>query len=253
MRNCWCKLDAVFRQPEISCKDNRMNHATRTPAACLAVAAALLTTPALAQEAAFPSKAELQYVGPYGVPATMVFQRQGNQYRVDARISAPLYQMHFASAGIVNGNALQPTVYTDTRKNKRYAEARFGGGQVRYGKAGEPPQVAAVKGPTMDLFTLGWQLAMNGGTLPKGLSITNGKKLYPVSGMSRVGSGTYRLGGGAIPINRYRVQRGDDTVEYAFAPDFHNIPAQIIYRDDGKSYTLKLKSIKINGKPVQPK
>ena len=219
----------------------------------LAVAAVAAAAPATAQDAAFPTSAELQYVGPYGVPATMVFKRNGNQYSVDARISAPLYQMHFASSGTVNGQVLQPAVYTDTRKNKRYAEARFSGGQVHYGKAGDAPQVVAVKGPTMDLFTLGWQLAMNGGTLPKGLSITNGKKLYPVSGMSKVGSGTYRISGGTIPINRYRVQRGDDTVEYAFAPDFHNIPAQITYRDDGKSYTLKLKSIKINGKTVQPK
>lgn len=217
-----------------------------------ALAAAVAAVPAAAEDAAFPASAELQYVGPYGVPATMVFKRNGNQYSVDARISAPLYQMHFASSGTVNGNVLQPAVYTDTRKNKRYAEARFGGGQVRYGKAGEPVQVAAVKGPTMDLFTLGWQLAMNGGTLPKGLSITNGKKLYPVGGMSKAGSGSYRIGGGTTPINRYRVARGDDTVEYAFAPEFHNIPAQITYRDDGKSYTLKLKSIKINGKAVQP-
>jgi len=31
-----------------------------------------------------------------------------------------------------------------------------------------------------------------------------------------------------------------------------NIPAQISYTDDGKTYDLKLTSVSINGKPVKP-
>ena len=207
----------------------------------------------LVQAADFPNSAELQYVGPYGVPATMTFNRSGNNYRVVASINVPMYQMRFQSSGSVSGNTLKPAVYTDTRKGKTYAQARFSGTNVTYGKVGEAAQTSALKGPTFDLFTLAWQLAMNEGQLPAGLHITNGKKLYPVSGIRKVGSAKYRVSGGDTTINRYRVQRGGDTIDYAFAPEFHNIPAQITYVDDGKTYTLKLKSIKINGKAVQPK
>ena len=60
------------------------------------------------------------------------------------------------------------------------------------------------------------------------------------------------MAGGNTQVNRYRVRRGDDTVTYAFAPAFGNIPAQISYSDDGKTYDLKLTSVKINGQTVKP-
>lgn len=218
-----------------------------------AVPAALLLAALPVRANAFPDSAELHYVGPYSVPATMTFKRSGGSYTVVARINAPLYQMRFQSSGRVQGKHLLPLSYSDTRKGKTYAQASFNGQTVSYGRAGQPPQSATVKGPTFDLFTLAWELAMNDGRLPAGLHITNGKKLYPVSGIRQVGSGLYRVSGGDTPVNRYRVQRGNDSVEYAFAPELHNIPAQITYVDDGKTHTLKLKSIKINGKAVQPK
>ena len=135
--------------------------------------AVLLAAP-LAQAADFPTSAELQYVGPYGVPATMTFNRSGSTYKVVASINVPMYQMRFESSGSINGNTLQPAVYTDTRKGKPYAQARFSGNSVRYGKAGDAAQTAAVNGPTFDLFTLAWQLAMNEGKLPAGLSLAAG-------------------------------------------------------------------------------
>lgn len=39
---------------------------------------------------------------------------------------------------------------------------------------------------------------------------------------------------------------------YFFAPSLNNIPAQIGYTDDGKTYTLKLKSVQINGRAAKP-
>ena len=84
------------------------------------------------------------------------------------------------------------------------------------------------------------------------MNITNGKKLYPVSGMTKVGSENYKIGGGTTTVNKYRVKRGDDTVTYSFAPAFNNIPAEINYTDDGKTYDLKLPSVTINGKAVKP-
>ncbi len=213
------------------------------------IGAAAAMAPAFAAE--LPQSAELQYSGSYGIPAVMTFARNGSNYKVTSTIKVPLYNIRFESGGAISGSTLTPGYYRDVRGGKTYAEARFGGGKVSYGKPGEQKTEAA-SGPTLDLFTLAWQLAANDGKLPAGLKITNGKKLYNVGGMSRVGSGQYSIGGKNTPINKYRVQRGDSTVNYSFAPSLGNVPVQISYTDDGKTYDLKLKSIKINGKPVTP-
>lgn len=204
------------------------------------------------QSPSFPQKATLHYVGPYGVPAVMTFERNGNRYRVVADINAPLYKMRFTSQGSINGTRLSPASYSDIRRGKPYAAAQFdyAARTVSYGKTGET-RSEAMQGPAMDLFTLSWQLALNGGRLPAGLQITNGKRIYPVSGMTRLAPEHYNFNGGSITVNRFRVQRGGDTVEYAFAPDLSNIPARIKYSDDGKVYELKLRSAEIDGVPVQ--
>ncbi|MDO5640283.1 MAG: DUF3108 domain-containing protein [Neisseria sp.] len=212
-------------------------------------AAAALAAPVFAAE--LPQSAELQYSGSYGIPATMTFTRSGNSYKIVSNIKVPLYRIRFESGGTISGNTLRPTYYKDIRGGKTYAEATFKGGNVSYGKVGEQ-KTEAVSGPTMDLFTLAWQLAANDAKLPGGLKITNGKKLYNVGGLSAIGSSQYKISGGNTPVNRYRVRRGDDTVTYAFAPAFGNIPAQISYSDDGKTYDLKLTSVKINGQTVKP-
>ena len=69
---------------------------------------------------------------------------------------------------------------------------------------------------------------------------------------NRLQPARYNINGASIAVNRFRVQRGDDTIEYSFAPDFANIPALIKYTDDGKTYELKLRSGKIDGTPLQP-
>lgn len=211
--------------------------------------ALLAAVPAYAAE--LPQSAELKYSGSYGIPATMTFNRNGNSYKIISHIKVPLYSIRFESGGTISGNRLIPSYYKDVRGGKTYAEAKFGGGKITYGKAGEQKTEAA-SGTTMDLFTLAWQLAANDAALPAGLKITNGKKIYPVGGLNKTGSGRYTIGGGTTEINKYRIRRGDSTVHYAFAPAFNNIPAQISYTDDGKTYDLKLTGVKINGQTVRP-
>ncbi|MDO5070217.1 DUF3108 domain-containing protein [Neisseria sp. Dent CA1/247] len=215
----------------------------------LSLLALAVSIPAAAAE--LPQSAELRYSGSYGIPATMTFNRNGNSYKIVSHIKVPLYNIRFESGGTISGNRLIPSYYKDVRGGKTYAEAKFGGGKVTYGKAGEQKTEAA-SGTTMDLFTLAWQLAANDASLPSGLRITNGKKIYRVGGLNKTGSGQYKISGGKTEINKYRIQRGDSTVHYAFAPAFNNVPAQITYTDDGKTYDLKLTSIKINGQPVKP-
>ena len=181
----------------------------------------LLTASVGVQAAELPQSAVLQYSGSYGIPATMTFTRSGSQYKIVSTIKVPLYNIRFES-----------------------------GGNITYGKAGDLK--TEKYGPAMDLFTLAWQLAANDVRLPSGLKITNGKKLYTVGSMNKIGSESYKLNGGTTPVSKYRVRRGDDTVTYSFASDIDNIPAQISYTDDGKTYNLKLTSVKINGKVVKP-
>ncbi|OSI17999.1 DUF3108 domain-containing protein [Neisseria dumasiana] len=217
----------------------------------LPLLALALAAPLSVSAAELPQSAELKYSGSYGIPATMTFNRNGNSYKIVSHIKVPLYNIRFESGGTISGNRLIPSYYKDVRGGKTYAEAKFGGGKVTYGKAGEQKTEAA-SGTTMDLFTLAWQLAANDASLPSGLRITNGKKIYRVGGLNKTGSGQYKISGGKTEINKYRIQRGDSTVNYAFAPAFNNIPAQITYTDDGKTYDLKLTSIKINGQAVKP-
>ncbi|UOO83224.1 DUF3108 domain-containing protein [Uruburuella testudinis] len=212
-------------------------------------AAALAAAPAFAAD--LPQSAELQYSGSYGIPATMTFTRSGNSYKIVSNIKVPLYRIRFESGGTISGNSLRPTYYKDIRGGKTYAEAKFSGGKVTYGRTGAQT-TENVSGPTMDLFTLAWQLAANDAKLPGGLKITNGKKLYNVGALQRIGSSQVSVAGGRTAVNQYRVRRGGDTVTYAFAPAFGNIPAQISYSDDGKNYDLKLTSVKINGQTVKP-
>ncbi|OSI33483.1 DUF3108 domain-containing protein [Neisseria dumasiana] len=217
----------------------------------LPLLALALAAPLSVSAAELPQSAELKYSGSYGIPATMTFNRNGNSYKIVSHIKVPLYNIRFESGGTISGNRLIPSYYKDVRGGKTYAEAKFGGGKVTYGKAGEQKTEAA-SGTTMDLFTLAWQLAANDASLPSGLRITNGKKIYRVGGLNKTGSGQYKISGGSTEVNKYRIQRGDSTVNYAFAPAFNNIPAQITYTDDGKTYDLKLTSIKINGQAVKP-
>lgn len=215
------------------------------------LAAAAIST-ASVSAAPLPQSAELHYTGNYGIPAVMTFTRNGSRYKVVSNIKVPLYSIRFESGGTVSGSRLIPSYYQDVRGGKPYAGAKFGGGKISYGKAGQQ-QTRAASGTTMDLFTLAWQLAVSDGRLPPGLNVTNGKKIYPVSGLTRTGSGSYKIAGSSTPVNKYRLRRGDSTVNYAFAPELGNIPVQISYTDEGKTYDLKLTKAKINGRAVHKK
>ncbi|UOP05284.1 DUF3108 domain-containing protein [Conchiformibius kuhniae] len=214
---------------------------------CISLCAALS-----AHAAPIPQTATLQYSGSYGIPATMTFKRTGDNYTVAAQINVPMYKIRFESGGKIVGNQLKPAYYRDVRNGKTYASAQFSGNKASYGKAGEPPQSRTVSGNVMDLFTLSWQMAFADGQLPANLSITNGKKLYPLNGISKAGSKQMNIGGGQTAVNQFHVKRGDDTVYYAFVPALNNVPAVITYQDGGKKYNLTLKSVTINGKAVKP-
>lgn len=216
------------------------------------VSAILLTSVISVQAAEIPQSATLQYRSNHGIPAVMTFQRLGDQYTILASINVPMYKIRFESGGNIVGNQLRPTYYTDTRNGKVYATANFVGHRATYGKTGER-HTRKVAGSVMDLFTLSWQLALNHGKLPANLTVTNGKKLYPVGRLKAQGETTIKMGRTAVQINQFSVRRGDDDVHYAFAPDLNNVPVRIIYTDGRTKYQLTLKSVTINGKNITPK
>lgn len=204
-----------------------------------------------AQSAELPNQAVLKYSSSYNIPATMTFTRSGNRYKVVSHIRVPLYQIRFESGGTIEGDTLKPRYYRDVRNGKLYAEAKFSGNRITYGRAGET-ETETVGGPVMDLFTLAWQLAATDAQLPSNLRITNGKNIYRAGLLNHEGSSQFKLGSGKTPITSYRMKRGEDTVSYAFATELGYIPAQISYTDESKTYNLKLTSLTIDGKKVTP-
>ncbi|WP_416192171.1 DUF3108 domain-containing protein [Neisseria sp. CCUG12390] len=221
-----------------------------TPTLTALLITALAAPAALAAE--LPKSATLQYSGNLKIPATMNFTRTGNSYKIVSTVKVPLYRIRFESGGTVSGNILQPKYYKEIRDGKLYTDVKFNGSKVTYGKVGDQ-KTKTVSGVTMDLFTLAWQLAANDAVLPQNLNVTNGKKIYPVNNMTNAGTSNYKFGGGTTPVSKYVVHRGDDTINYSFATEFNNIPAQIVYKeDDGKSYNLRLTRLTVDGKTVKP-
>ncbi len=206
-----------------------------------------------AYAADMPQSATLKYSGSLGIPATMTFKRNGDNYTVVANINVPMYKISFQSGGKVVDSTLQPTYFRDVRNGKLYSSAKFVDGRAIYGKAGSQLKNQAVSGSVMDLFTLSWHLAFNDGRLPSRLSITNGNTLIKVSGLNHIGSTMAKVGGGMTRVNQFNVKHGGSgEVYYAFVPELNNVPAVIKYYDGEKDYHLTLKSVVIDGKVVKP-
>lgn len=206
-----------------------------------------------AQAAEIPQSAVLKYGGTMGIPATMTFNRNGDNYKVVASINVPLYKIRFESGGKIVGNNLVPAYYNDIRNGKLYSFSKFTESRVIYGLAGDDYYRPIPAGKVMDLFTLSWQLAFNEGKLPSNMHITNGKKISPLGAFVPTGSKQMNVAGGKTSVNLFSANRGDGKVHYGFAPALGNLPAQISYNDeDGKKYNLTLKSATINGKVVKP-
>lgn len=202
----------------------------------------------MVQAADLPQQAQLQFVDSYGLPVNMDFVQKDGQYQINTQINLIFYQMQFISSGTVKDSVLNPLSYTDSRFGKPYAQARFSEHGVDYGKVSEAVKHMSVNGPVYDMFALGWQLGFNQGKLPANTYLTNGKKVYQLDAVNGRGSDQLMLNGRQIEIRQYSISRGDDVVEYAFAPQLENIPVRISYVDNGKVYTLQLKGGRINGK-----
>lgn len=185
---------------------------------------ALLAAPVLHAE--IPQSARAQYKASLGIPATLSFEREGEQYRIVAKINVPLYKMRFESGGTIDGEQLKPSYYRDIRNGKEYASAQFSGSRVRLGKK-DSKHTETAQGTVMDLFSLTWQLAFSNGKLPMPLVITNGKKLYPINRLTPSSSKSMTIGSLKTRTQAYTLRHDNDQIFLALASDLGNVPALI--------------------------
>ena len=208
------------------------------------IAALFALLAALAAHAEIPQSAYAEYKASLGIPATLSFERNGEQYRIVAKINVPLYKMRFESGGTIDGEQLKPSYYRDIRNGKEYASAQFSGSRVRLGKKNDK-RTETAKGTVMDLFSLTWQLAFNDGKLPTPLVITNGKKLYPISRLTPSPSKDMTVGSLKTRTQAFNLHHDNDHIFLALASDLGNVPALIRYNVGGKKYSLTLKAVKM--------
>lgn len=208
------------------------------------IAALFALLAALAAHAEIPQSAYAEYKASLGIPATLLFERNGEQYRIVAKINVPLYKMRFESGGTIEDDTLKPSYYRDIRNGKEYASAQFSGSRVRLGKKNDK-RTETAKGTVMDLFSLTWQLAFNDGKLPTPLVITNGKKLYPISRLTPSPSKDMTIGSLKTRTQAFNLRHDNDHIFLALASDLGNVPALIRYNVGGKKYSLTLKAVKM--------
>lgn len=208
------------------------------------IAALFALLAAHAAYAEIPQSAYAEYKASLGIPATLSFERNGEQYRIVAKINVPLYKMRFESGGTIEDDTLKPSYYRDIRNGKEYASAQFSGSRVRLGKQNDK-RTETAKGTVMDLFSLTWQLAFNDGKLPTPLVITNGKKLYPISRLTPSPSKDMTIGSLKTRTQAFNLRHDNDHIFLALASDLGNVPALIRYNVGGKKYSLTLKTVKM--------
>lgn len=207
---------------------------------------------------AFPHEAQLRYEGPLGITGTMDFSRTADSYRIQAAFNIPFNKMTFVSEGKIADGQLMPLRYTDTRKGRIYAAAEFdyANALIRYGRGGAFDETAPVQGMAHDFFSWAWQISIDGKVRPGITQITSGKRVYlqevPAGQEVAWRESYHDTGEGMLRIVSYEIARssGDkqDSADYGFAPDFANVPAQIIFRSGSKNYEMNIIGIRLDGR-----
>lgn len=201
------------------------------------------------QKPSFPKVAVLRYQGPGSITGTMNFNRGGGKYNINAQFNIPFYKVELSSNGRLADGQFAPEKFTDKRKGKLYSQAIFDyeNNKVQYGKASGDAKEEDMSGIPQDYLSLAWQMALNGGKLNKPTQVTSGKTLYIRDNFTPEGEKELDTNEGKIKVQVFRINKGDDGIEFAFAPDFANIPAQIVLYRDGKKDTLNLIGITLDG------
>lgn len=197
----------------------------------------------------FPKIAHLRYQGPASVTGTMDFRRSNNSYQVNAQFNIPFYKIELSSSGSLQGDQFVPEKFTDKRKGKPYSQVIFDyqNQQVLYGKASEDIKAEPMMGIPQDYLSLAWQLAIKGGKINQATQLTSGKTLYVRNNFEVEGAKELDTNEGKIQVQVFKIDKGEDSIEFAFAQDFANVPAQVVLYQKGKRYELNLIEITMDG------
>lgn len=183
----------------------------------------------------------IKYSSNYLMPAYVHFKNDGKNYAITSKINVPLYNIVFTAKGRESNQQFHMTSYRDTRNGKTYALAELDSNQIQYGKAKEPLKKEAITMPTLDLFSVAFQLSYYD-KLPKSFQTTNGKKLYPAENVVlNKTQKAVKVNGVAAEEITYRFKTGDKyiTVKKHVGEKF---PRYISYSRDGDNYELKFDS-----------
>ena len=203
----------------------------------------------------FPDNSRVDYQIYYGSlmagHGEISWQRSGANYTLDARLT-PIIGPHlrYQSRGSVGKRGLTPLAYQAWRGDTERESARFdwNANTLAYGDHGD--KQAELAPGTQDILSLGYQLALTGGSLlPPQQRITTGKKVYDYP-LAPAGETRYPPDHGTLRVVVFRAKNGDDVTEFWLAPDFANLPVRILRIDKDKTLDQRARRIDINGKTV---
>lgn len=198
-----------------------------------------------------PLTAKLSYQEQnYGVPGTMLWERNGDKYNLTLTINIPFNTMQYRSTGTIDDKqGLRPLQFQESRNNRIRRTARFDWDNqlLYYGDNAE--QQTELKDGAQDLLSLSWQLALKHTDIFKAntTQLTNGRKVYeyPI----RPGDGRIFDGdNGALRALTVQTREEKESVDVWLAPDFTNIPIRITFKKQGeRSLDLQITGIELNG------
>ncbi|GAA5101327.1 hypothetical protein [Wohlfahrtiimonas larvae] len=193
-----------------------------------------------------PNEVVLNYTGPYGIPATMTFTHNKENYTIDTTVLIPFNKMRFIIKGQIKGNQLLPTEYTVFRSDKAYSSAiiDYNKNIITYGKLPERKQESLAQN-TQDLFSVAWQMSINQGLPNKNTQTTDGKKIYQLPELTQTQSIEHRINGKKENSIYFKGGEDDRRLEIGLATEQHFIPSVIVYYDKGTRYELTLRKSKI--------
>lgn len=189
-----------------------------------------------------PQQITLEYSGPYGIPATMVFNHDNNTYSIETSIAIPFKPMRFSTKGIIQNNQLIPAEYTVYRSKKLYSSAIFDylNQKITYGKK-DQTHTDALKKNSQDLFSVAWQMTINQGLPLHNTNTTNGKKIYPLPSLTQAANKSMRINNQKQESQYYKGGQNDHRLEIGLAQNLHFVPSVIVYYDKGTRYELELR------------
>nr|MBP8814685.1 DUF3108 domain-containing protein [Laribacter sp.] len=207
----------------------------------------------------FPPAARLTYEVYYGALlaglAEFDWQQDNGRYRLEVRLR-PVFgkRLGYLSEGRITAGGLTPDRF-EARKGgelREQAEFDYQAGILRYGRD-LPLQETALQAGAQDIVSVAFQIALRGAAaFAEPVQVTTGKKVYRYP-LEAVGESPISVGDREINSILVKSQARGDTLEFWLAPDYHNLPLRIRFRDDDKTIDQRLIKLVIGADTILEK